>query len=240
MTLLTEVPTKLASITWGPNWPSTLPTGGSNWPPWWSQNITLQTGGSNWPALIQKRYVTDRGIQLTCFDPKQTRTVLRVVETPGTDGQSKPLILGREEKCRRKKSKKIEVKLLGLQWRKKAANRKMFGKIRYFTNGGRRAGLGLSYQEIIECRYIGLFSISKSISYRTSNIEYLDMPLFCLFPPKFQKFSGNPKILRKFRKFSKNSENSENPWTKVLNNNNNNNAENSENSKNSENSPNIP
>ena len=50
-----------------------------------------------------------------------------------------------------------------------------------------------SYREIIECRYIGLFSISKSISYRTSHIEYLDMPLFCLFPPK---------ILRKFRKFS--------------------------------------
>ena len=57
------------------------------------------------------------------------------------------------------------------------------------------AGMSL-YWEIIECRYIETFSISKSISYRTSNIEYLDMPLFCLFPLKIlQKF-------RKFRKFS--------------------------------------
>ena len=60
--------------------------------------------------------------------------------------------------------------------------------------------VGVSYREIMECWYIETFSISKSISYRTSNIEYLDMPLFCLFPPK---------ILQKFRKFSENSENSQ-------------------------------
>ena len=83
------------------------------------------------------------------------------------------------------------------------------------------SGLSLSYREIIECRYIELFRLSKKISYRTSNIEYLDTlkasDLFCLFPPKsLRKFSGNSenspkiqKILRKFKKFSKNSENSQ-------------------------------
>ena len=39
---------------------------------------------------------------------------------------------------------------------------------------GLRSGMGLSYREIIECRYIETFSVSKSISYRASNIEYLD------------------------------------------------------------------
>ena len=75
----------------------------------------------------------------------------------------------------------------------------------------------LSYQEFIECRDIGLFRISKSISYRTSHIEYLDMPSICLyfvfFRRKFSEKSENsleiPKILRKFRKFSENSENSQ-------------------------------
>ena len=69
--------------------------------------------------------------------------------------------------------------------------------------------MSLSYREFIECRYIGLFRISKSISYQTSHIKYLDMPLdmllICLFPLKILE---NPKILRKFRKFSGNSENS--------------------------------
>ena len=82
--------------------------------------------------------------------------------------------------------------------------------------------MSLSYREFIECRYIWLFRILKSISYQTSHIEYLDMPLFCLFPPKIlrkiRKFSGNsenspeipeiPKILRKFQKFAEISESS--------------------------------
>ena len=97
----------------------------------------------------------------------------------------------------------------------------------------RRSGLRLSHREIIECRYIGLFSISKSISYRTSHIEYLDIlktnDFFVFFRRKFQKFSENsenspkiqkthepkssttttapkiPKIRRKFWKFAENS-----------------------------------
>ena len=44
----------------------------------------------------------------------------------------------------------------------------------------------LSYREFIECRYIGLFRISKSISYRTSHIEYLDTGIsICHFPVFF-------------------------------------------------------
>ena len=35
------------------------PTGGSNWPPWWSKNVTSPTGRSNWPPLVQKCYVTE-------------------------------------------------------------------------------------------------------------------------------------------------------------------------------------
>ena len=31
----------------------------------WSKNVTSLTGGSNWRALIQKRHVTNRGVQLT-------------------------------------------------------------------------------------------------------------------------------------------------------------------------------
>ena len=59
--------------------------------------------------------------------------------------------------------------------------------------------MSLSNQEFIECRYIGLFRISKSISYRTSHIEYLDIlktnDFFVFFRRKFQKFSENsPKI----------------------------------------------
>ena len=76
--------------------------------------------------------------------------------------------------------------------------------------------MSLSYREFIKCRYIGLFRISKSISYRTYHIEYLDMPSICLyfvfFRRKFSEKSGNsleiPKILRKFRKFAEISENS--------------------------------
>ena len=79
------------------------------------------------------------------------------------------------------------------------------------------AGGRISYREFMECRYIRLFRISKSISYRTSHIEYLDMPSICLyfvfFRRKFSEKSENsleiPKILRKFRKFSENSENSQ-------------------------------
>ena len=84
-------------------------------------------------------------------------------------------------------------------------------------NSGSGSRMSLSYREYIECRYIGLFRISKSISlsnlpYRVSRYSQ-NQWFFCLY---------SPKILRKFRKFP---ENSENPWTKVLNNNNN--AENS-------------
>ena len=62
-------------------------------------------------------------------------------------------------------------------------------------------GMGLSYREIIECQYIGLFCISKSISYRTSHIEYLDIlntsDFFVFFRQKFSENSENsPKILK--------------------------------------------
>ena len=76
--------------------------------------------------------------------------------------------------------------------------------------------MGLSYREIIECRCIETFRISKSISYRTSHIEYLDI----LKTSDFFVF-----FRRKFRKSPENSEN---------------NAENSKKSSNSENSPKIP
>ena len=39
----------------------------------WPKNVTSLTGGSNWRALIQKRHVTNRGVHLTCFDPKTSR-----------------------------------------------------------------------------------------------------------------------------------------------------------------------
>ena len=73
--------------------------------------------------------------------------------------------------------------------------------------------VGVSYREIMECWYIETFSISKSISYRTSNIEYLDIlktsDLFRLFSPKihrtFRKFSETPKIQKIPRKYSENS-----------------------------------
>merc|ERR1712047_178293 len=76
--------------------------------------------------------------------------------------------------------------------------------------------MSLSYREFIECRYIGLFRISNSISYRTSHIEYLDIlktnDFFVFFRRKFQKFAENsensPKIRRKFAENSENSENS--------------------------------
>jgi len=80
------------------------------------------------------------------------------------------------------------------------------------THSPRPAG-SLSYREFIECRYIGLFRISNSISYRTSHIEYLDIlktsDFFVFFRRKFQKFAENSpkiqKIRRKFRKFAENS-----------------------------------
>ena len=92
-----------------------------------------------------------------------------------------------------------------------------------------QTGLSLLYQEINECQYIQTLRVSKSISYPTSNIEYLDFDLLSVFLPKIlqkysenskkspeiRKLSGNSetslkikKILRKFRKFSENSENS--------------------------------
>ena len=57
--------------------------------------------------------------------------------------------------------------------------------------------------------------IVSNLPYRVSRYA-LDMPLFCLFPPKIlrkiRKFSGNsensPEILWKFRKFAEISENS--------------------------------
>merc|ERR1712113_675924 len=49
--------------------------------------------------------------------------------------------------------------------------------------------------EFIECRYIGLFRISNSISYRTSHIENLDIlktnDFFVFFRRKFQKIAKN-------------------------------------------------
>ena len=111
-----------------------------------------------------------------------------------------------------------------------------------------RPGMSLSYQEIIECRYIGLFSISKSISYRTSNIEYLDIlktsdffsffaensPKIQKIPRKFRKpINQSPQQQRrKFQKFAENSENS----PKILKIR----RKFAENSENSENSPKIP
>merc|ERR1712004_553812 len=91
----------------------------------------------------------------------------------------------------------------------------MGGWIRYTLRYTKKSDI--SYREFIECRYIGLFRISKSISYPTSHIEHLDMPSICLyfvfFRRKFSEKSENspeiPKILRKFRKFSENSENSQ-------------------------------
>ena len=53
------------------------------------------------------------------------------------------------------------------------------------------SGVGISYREIIECRYIGLFSILKSISYLTSHIKYLDIlktsVFFCFFSLKIRR-----------------------------------------------------
>ena len=74
----------------------------------------------------------------------------------------------------------------------------------------------LSDRTFIECRDIGLFRISNSISYRTSHIVYLDIlktnEFFVFFRRKFQKFAENsensPKILKIRRKFWKFAENS--------------------------------
>ena len=62
----------------------------------------------------------------------------------------------------------------------------------------------------IECRYIGLFCILVSISYRTSHMEYLDIlktsDFFVFFRRKFSENSENsPKIRRKLQKFAENS-----------------------------------
>ena len=62
----------------------------------------------------------------------------------------------------------------------------------------------LSYRKFIECRDIGLFRISNSISYRTSHIEYLDIlktnDFFVFFRRKFQKFSENSENSPKIQK----------------------------------------
>ena len=79
-----------------------------------------------------------------------------------------------------------------------------------------RSASSLSYRKFIECRDIGLFRISNSISYRTSHIVYLDIlktnDFFVFFRRKFQKFAENsensPKILKIRRKFWKFAENS--------------------------------
>ena len=70
-----------------------------------------------------------------------------------------------------------------------------------------QAGMSLSYREIIECRYIGLFSISKKYRIEPPISSISLLIYFVFFRRKFQKLSGNLKILRKFRKFSENSEN---------------------------------
>ena len=53
------------------------PWNNGNQPKWLvshgSRLVTWQTRGPNWPPLIQKRYVTDAGPQLTSFDPKTLR-----------------------------------------------------------------------------------------------------------------------------------------------------------------------
>ena len=102
-------------------------------------------------------------------------------------------------------------------WRRLKSFKNRWKLVNEFGVESPEPGMSLSYREIIDCRYIRLFSISKSISYRTSHIEYLDMPSICLyfvfFRRKFSEKSENsleiPKILRKFRKFSENSENSQ-------------------------------
>ena len=48
----------------------------------WSKNVTSLTGGSNWPPLIQKRDVTDRGIQLTSFGPKNVTSLTEGTNWP--------------------------------------------------------------------------------------------------------------------------------------------------------------
>ena len=67
--------------------------------------------------------------------------------------------------------------------------------------------MSLSNREIIECRYIETFSISKSISYRYAFILSFSAKNSTKIPKILQKI---PKILRKLRKFSENSEISEN------------------------------
>ena len=67
-----------------------------------------------------------------------------------------------------------------------------------------RPRVSLSYREFIECQYIGLFRISKSISYRTSHIEYLDIFKTNDFLSFFAENSKNsPKSLNIPRKFRK-------------------------------------
>ena len=47
----------------------------------WSKNVISRTGGFNWPPLIQKRHVTDRGIQLSSCDPKRSNHGQEVQQT---------------------------------------------------------------------------------------------------------------------------------------------------------------
>ena len=120
-------------------------TGRSNWPLWSKKlhvtdrgvqltsfdpkNVTLPKGGSNWPPLIQKtwchrrcgaptdllwskkRYVTNGGIQLTSFDPKN-------VKLP-TGGSNWPPLIQKTLRCQ-------QGDPTDLLWSKK----------RYVTNGG--------------------------------------------------------------------------------------------------------
>ena len=68
---------------------------------------------------------------------------------------------------------------------------------RWLCSSPARSGLSLSYREIIECRYIGLFSISKSIWYWTSHIEYLHILKTSDFLSFLAENSENsPKILK--------------------------------------------
>ena len=52
----------------------------------WCKNVTSLTGGSNRPPLVQKRDVTNRGIQTTSFGSKK----VTVTNTRGAETQNFP------------------------------------------------------------------------------------------------------------------------------------------------------
>jgi len=87
-------------------------------------------------------------------------------------------------------------------WRASTQRRKHVAQT--LTSCWLRSGGSLSYREFIECWYIGLFRISKSISYRTSHIEYLNIlktnDFFVFFRRKFQKISENSENSPKIQK----------------------------------------